>query len=241
MLDKLINEFINKKIVILGFGKEGKSTYNFLRKFLGNIHITINDQNESIKNDELIKNDDNLTIITGEKYLENLDQFDIIMKAPGITFKNINIDNFKNKIYSQLEFILKYYKDNIIGITGTKGKSTTSSLMYNILKNNDIDTLLLGNIGNPIFDYLNDINNDTILVIEMSSHQLEFVNYSPKYAIITNFYQDHLDHTKGIEDYYNSKLNITKFQEENDYLIYYEGCNTLDDHIKKNNIKSNIL
>lgn len=241
MLEKLINEFKNKKIVILGFGKEGKSTYKFLRKFLSDTHITIKDQNDNIRHDELIQNDNNITIITGLNYLEDLYEFDIIMKAPGITFKNINIDKFKDKIYSQLEFILKYYKDSIIGITGTKGKSTTSSLMYDILKNNNKDVLLLGNIGNPIFDYLNEINSDTILVIEMSSHQLEFVNYSPKYAIITNFYQDHLDHTNGIEDYYNSKLNIARFQNKEDYLLYYEGCDTLDNRIKDNNLKSHIL
>jgi len=241
MLEQLISEFQNKKIVILGFGKEGKSTYKFLRKYLGNIHITIKDQNEKIKNDELIKDDHNLTIITGPEYLEDLEEFDIIMKTPGITFKNINIDKFKDKIYSQLEFILKYYRNNIIGITGTKGKSTTSSLMYNILQNNNVDSLLLGNIGNPIFDYLDNIHSDTILVIEMSSHQLEFINNSPKYAIITNFYQDHLDHTNGVEDYYNSKLNITRFQNTQDYLLYYEGCETLDIHIQSNNITSNIL
>lgn len=241
MLEKLINEFRNKKIVILGFGKEGKSTYNFLRKYLKNIEITIRDANDNIKDDQLIANDKNVKIITGNDYLMDLEQYDIIMKTPGITFRDINIENIKDKIFSQLEYILKYYKENIIGITGTKGKSTTSSLMYEILNNNNRKTLLLGNIGNPIFDYLDKIDNDTLLVIEMSSHQLEYIDYSPKYAIITNFYQDHLDHTNGVDEYYHSKLNITRFQDDNDYFIYYEGCDTLDKYVKSLDIKSTVL
>ena len=153
----------------------------------------------------------------------------------------MDTSNFKDKIYSQLEILLKYYKNNIIGITGTKGKSTTSSLIYDILKNNNKKTLLLGNIGIPIFDYIDTIENDTILVVEMSSHQLEFVHSSPHIAIITNLYQDHLDHTNGLDDYYNCKMNITRFQDKNDALIYYKSCDTLDNLINIIKPKSNII
>lgn len=241
MIDNIISEFKNKKIVILGFGKEGKSTYKFIRKYLSDIPLTIKDKNDDIKKDPLLKQDKNLEIITGEDYLDDLDQYDLIMKTPGISFRDIDTSKFKDKIFSELEILLKYYKNNIIGITGTKGKSTTSSLIYDVLKNNKKKCLLLGNIGIPIFDFIDDIDKDTLLVVEMSSHQLEFINYSPKYAIITNFYEDHLDHTKGIEDYYNSKLNITRYQTSEDTLIYYEGCNTLDKYIKSLNSKSNII
>ena len=241
MLDKIIKDFQYKKILILGFGKEGKSTYSFLRKYLKDINITIKDQNHGIKNDPILENDNNVEVITGNNYLNDLEQYDIIMKSPGITFKNMDTSNFKDKIYSQLEILLKYYKNNIIGITGTKGKSTTSSLIYDILKNNNKKTLLLGNIGIPIFDYIDTIENDTILVVEMSSHQLEFVHSSPHIAIITNLYQDHLDHTNGLDDYYNCKMNITRFQDKNDALIYYKSCDTLDNLINIIKPKSNII
>jgi len=241
MLNNIIDEFKNKKIVILGFGKEGKSTYKFLRKYLTDINITIKDKNSSIKDDELLKDDNNIKIITGNNYLEELDKYDIIMKSPGITLKGIDISNIKDKICSQLEILLKYYKNNIIGITGTKGKSTTSSLIYNILKNNNKKCLLLGNIGIPIFDFIDTINNDTTLVVEMSSHQLEFVHSSPHIAIITNLYQDHLDHTNGIDDYYQCKMNIVKYQDDKDILIYYKGCDTLDNLINKIKPKSNVF
>jgi len=241
MINTIIKDFENKKIAILGFGKEGKSTYNFLRKYMGNIPLTIKDKNVTIKDDPLLKKQDNVEIVVGEDYLDDLDKYDIIMKSPGISFKNITTTNIKNKIYSQLEILLKYYKKNIIGITGTKGKSTTSSLIYNILKNNNKKCLLLGNIGIPIFDFIDTIEKDTLLVVEMSSHQLEFVNSSPHIAIITNLYQDHLDHTNGLDDYYKCKMNITKYQDENDILIYYKSCKTLDKLINNTPLTSNIL
>lgn len=241
MLKNIIKEFKNKKIVILGFGKEGKSTYQFLRKYLPNQKLIIKDQNKNIENDSTLQNDQNIEVITGNNYLDDLDKYDIIMKTPGITFKNIDISSIRNKIYSQLEILLKYYKNNIIGITGTKGKSTTSSLIYEILKNNNKKVLLLGNIGIPVFDFIDTITNETLLIVEMSSHQLEFVDNSPHIAIITNLYQDHLDHTNGLDDYYNCKMNITKYQDDKDTLIYYRSCDTLDNLINKISPKSNIL
>lgn len=241
MFKNVIKDFENKKIAILGFGKEGKSTYTLLRKYLKDIPLTIKDKNPSIKDDPVLGNDANVEIITGDNYLDELDKYDIIMKTPGITLKDIDISNIRNKICSQLEILLKYYKNNIIGITGTKGKSTTSSIIYDVLKNNNKKCLLLGNIGIPIFDFIDTIEIDTVLVVEMSSHQLEFVNSSPHIAIITNLYQDHLDHTKGIDDYYQSKMNITRYQNEDDILIYYKSCNTLDKLINDLKRNSNIF
>lgn len=237
----IISEFKDKKIVILGFGKEGRSTYHFIRKYLSDIIITIKDKNKGIESDQIFKEDRNVILITGDNYLDNLEEYDIIMKTPGISFKDIDTSKFKSKIFSQLEILLKYYRKNIIGITGTKGKSTTSSLMYDILKENGKKGFLLGNIGTPIFDFIDQIEDDTILVVEMSSHQLEFIDHSPHIAIITNFYEDHLDHTNGLEDYYQSKLNIARYQTNEDFLIYYKGCNVLDEHIKKINPKSSII
>ncbi len=241
MLNEIVKEFENKNIVILGFGKEGKSTYQFIRKYLKDIHLTIKDKNEDITKDPLIQNDPNLTILTGATYLDNLEQYDLIMKTPGISFKDIDTTLIRNKISSELEILLKYYKKNIIGITGTKGKSTTSSLIYEVLKKNKKKCFLLGNIGIPIFDFIEQIEPDTLLVVEMSSHQLEFVTYSPHIAIMTNLYEDHLDHTNSVNDYYQAKLNIARFQDNNDFLIYYKGCSTLDKLVPKLNISSNIL
>lgn len=214
MYKKIINKIKDKNIAILGFGREGKSTYNFIRKYLPEKELTIIDKQE-------IDIDDMYTVtISGENYLEDLDCFDLIIKTPGISLKDIDLTNIKDKITSQLELLLEVNRKNIIGITGTKGKSTTTSLIYEIVKSIYPDTFILGNIGIPVLDSTESYKEDTILVIEMSSHQLEFLKVSPHIGIILNLYQDHLDHSGTLEHYHNNKMNIFKYQTEEDYALY---------------------
>ena len=178
MYNKIIEKLKEKNIAILGFGKEGCSTYKFIRRHLKNKELTILDKNDITKNNTFLNEDKNIKIIIGETYLKNLEQYDLIIKAPGIALLDIDITNIKNKLTSQLELILEINRKNIIGITGTKGKSTTTSLIYNVIKEQNKNTFLLGNIGNPIFDYIEEFDENSKLIIEMSSHQLEFVKYS---------------------------------------------------------------
>lgn len=218
MIDKLIDYLKDKKILILGFGKEGQSTYRFIRKYLKDQKLYIADRKNV--NEDLIINDNNIEVIFGEEYLENLDNYDIIMKTPGISFANINIESFKEKIKSQLELFLEFIDVTTIGVTGSKGKSTTSSLIYQMLKDQNKDTVLMGNIGVPVFDCIEDIRESTIVVLEMSSHQLEYMDVSPNIAILLNIYEEHLDHYKSIKEYAEAKINIGRFQKENDYFLY---------------------
>ena len=218
MIDKLLEYLENKKILILGFGKEGISTYKFIRKHFQNKKIYIADKTNA--NEEMILKDKNVDINFGDNYLDNLKDFDIIMKTPGISFANINIESFKEKIKSQLELFLEFLDVTTIGVTGSKGKSTTSSLIYQILKDQNKDTVLMGNIGVPVFDCIEDIKESTIVVLEMSSHQLEYMDVSPNIAILLNIYEEHLDHYKSIKEYAEAKINIGRFQKENDYFIY---------------------
>ena len=240
MYRKIIEKLKDKKIAIVGFGKEGKSTYNFIRKHLKEQKLDILDKNNILLNNEYLEKDKNLKIIYGDNYLENLDKYDYIIKTPGITFLDINTDNFKDKITSQLQLILEINKKNIIGITGTKGKSTTSSLIYKIINEQNKNSFLLGNIGNPILDYIEDFNEDSCLVIEMSSHQLEFINESPHIGIVLNLYQDHLDHTGTLEKYHNDKMNMFKYQNKDDISIYDGQNKYLENLINKNNYISNL-
>lgn len=225
MYKKIIDKLKNKNIAILGFGREGKSTYNFIRKHLKEQKLTILDKNKIVLSDSCTQ------IITGDNYLENLENYDLIIKSPGITLKDINYHAIEAKITSELELILEVFSKNIIGITGTKGKSTTSSLMYQVLKNQGYDVYLLGNIGNPIFDDIENFTPETILVIEMSSHQLEFVHKSPHIAAILNLYQDHLDHAGNLEHYHNNKMNIFKYQEADDYSLYFDDDSYLTERM----------
>lgn len=220
MYMKIIDKLKNKNIAILGYGKEGKSTYKFLRKYIDS-KLTIIDRNEKLyeQNDEL-KKDSNIDIVVGENYLDNLDIYDIIIKSPGVKIPHDTNENIINKIYSQMELALEFYKDRVIGVTGTKGKSTTSSLLYKVLEDQNVDCYLLGNVGNPIFDYIEDISDNALLIIEMSSYQLEMVNYSPHIGILLNLYEEHLNYHETKDDYFLSKLNMFKYQKEDDYCLY---------------------
>lgn len=240
MYRKIIDKLKDKNIAILGFGREGKSTYNFIKKNIDDYKVTIIDGNDKLlENNSYLLEDKNLNFILGDDYLNDLDKYDLIIKTPGISFKNVDVTNIREKITSQLELVLEVFKNNCIGITGTKGKSTTTTLIYNVFKNQCKDTYLLGNIGIPLLDYVSEFKEDSILVIEMSGHQLEYVKVSPKYGIILNLFEEHLDHFGNLDNYYNSKLNMFKYQTESDYSLYCKDNDTLNNYILSNNYNSN--
>ena len=174
MLDKLLNFLEDKKILILGVGIEGKSTYDFLRRNFPEKQLYISDKKTNLleKYAEFLE-DINLELSMGENYLNGIEQYDLIIKTPGISFKNVNIAAFQNKITSQLQLLLEFVDVFTIGITGTKGKSTTSSLIYQILKEQNKKTFLLGNIGEPIFDKMEELEKDSVVVLELSSHAVQ--------------------------------------------------------------------
>ena len=238
MQEKIFGYLDGKKIAILGFGMEGKSTYKFIRKFSDTLLYILDQKDYS--NDELIKDDKNVVMIT-DNYLDNLDSYDVIIKAPGVILKDIDISNFKDKITSQLELLMSVFKDNIIGVTGTKGKSTTSTLIYEMFKSCEYDAYLLGNIGTAIFDEIDKFKEDSILVIEMSALQLEFVDVSPHVALLLNLFEEHLDHAGSVEHYYSNKLNIFKYQGKKDTGIYAYDNDNVRSYIDKNNYKQDMI
>lgn len=225
ILDEFKEDLKNKKIAIWGLGKEGISTLQFI-------------QNNNIKCKEIgILDTNDLPEIEGTKKLnktEELNKYDLIFKSPGIVADKSKIDI--DKLTSQTEEFIKILSEQIIGITGTKGKSTTSSLTYTILKNYYPNTVLVGNIGIPCFNAINEIDEDTKIVFELSCHQLEFIRYSPHIAVILDLYPDHLDHYKTFENYINAKLNINKFQKYEDILIFGETCKKYINSTINNNI-----
>lgn len=229
MFKQIIDYLSGKKIAILGFGMEGKSTYNFIRKY-SDMPLTIIDKNNVYEtNKELLSSDNKLNYIFGDDYLHKLDGFDLIIKSPGVITKDIDTTNIP--FTSQLELLLMVNREYVIGITATKGKSTTTSLTSAVLKANGIDAKLVGNIGVPIFDEIESMNEDTYMVVEMSSSQLEFVTYSPHIAAILNLYEDHLDHCGTIEHYHANKLQIFKHQTNSDYAIYCSDIEPLNSYI----------
>ena len=238
MIADLINYFQNKKILILGFGREGQSTYKLIRKYIKEQTLYIADRKENFeKNYEFLSQDKNIKCISGEGYLEDLEEYDVIMKSPGISFVGLDTSKFYNNIKSQLELLLEFFDMFTIGITGTKGKSTTSSLIYKVLKEQNVKSMLLGNIGVPVFEYIDTIPNDTTLILEMSSHQLEYMKLSPNISILLNIYPEHLDHYESFEKYAEAKCNIFKYQNKSDYFIYNSDDETINKFLKDEEAK----
>lgn len=193
-----IDQLAHKKILILGYGKEGKATENFLRDRVPSAQITIADQ---------AKNPD---------YLDAQFATDIVIKSPSIpphllkvpytTATNIFFDNDA------------HFK---IGVTGSKGKSTTSSLIYHILKTAGKSVYLIGNIGTPMISFLHQhIEKDAIFVIEMSSYQLEDIEFSPNISVIVSLFPDHLDHHGTVEQYYAAKKRIFAHAKPSDVFVF---------------------
>ena len=239
--DNLKALFINKKLAILGFGREGTSSYHLIRRIFPENKIAIFDRNEDITLIPFLKGDLNCTIYSGKNYLENLVNYDFIIKSPGISYKEISGISFKGIISSQTDIFLSCFSSQVIGITGTKGKSTTSSLFLHILKESGYDVVFVGNIGIPPFDELDKIKDNTYIVYELSSHQLESVNHSPHISIILNIFQEHLDHYKSYDDYQKAKMNIGKFQKRDDFFIYNADNSEIVKHLNELDYKGTLL
>ncbi len=229
----LIDYIKDKKILILGFGREGKSTYNFIRKYLHEKQLTIGDKN-SVKIE-----DGNVSYDCGEDYLDNLGNYDLVFKSPGIPFVGVRYPD-TTEITCQTDMFLRFADCTVVGITGTKGKTTTSTLIFRMLSEAGFDTSLIGNMGVPVFEKI-DMPETSVAVIEMSSHQLEFTKSSPHVAVMTNIYEEHLDHyEEGFKGYVNSKLNIVKHQTASDFFVF-NGTQGLKEYIDTDALESECI
>jgi len=227
-----IDELKDKKILILGFGKEGRDTLKFLKKIFPKKVIGIADQKQfPISNFQF----PNVKLNFGNNYLKALRNYDVIIKSPGIPIHLPEIEKaFKEgKITSQTEIFFENCPGKIIGITGTKGKGTTASLVYQILKKGGIKVHLIGNIGRPVLSTLFSASANDVYIYELSSHQLYNLKKSPQIAVFLNIYPDHLDYYKNFKEYVNAKANIGRYQTKNDYLIYNSSDEVVKEIVKK--------
>ena len=231
MYKRIVDYIKDKKIAILGFGKEGKSTYKLIRKYLPEKKIVVLDQNENSIND---LNDNKLELISNN-YLDKLNDYDLIIKTPGISLINRKYDT---EITSQFDLLLRFTNVKLIGVTGTKGKSTTSSLIYQIIKDQIENTFYVGNIGIPVFDYIEEFNEESLIVAEMSAHQLYDLKNSPFIGIILNLFPEHLDYFNTLENYYSAKLNMFRYQNVEDYALYYDKNTSLNNLVQELKIES---
>jgi len=225
-----IKQFLEgKRIVLVGCGREGISTYRFIRSMLPVQPLTIADQDVKLvdKYPEF-GTDSFLEFNLGASYLSGLNDYDLIIKAPGVSFKDLLEQPSREKISSQTDLFLRMYSKQVTGITGTKGKSTTSSLIKHIAGKCFRNNILVGNIGVPPFDMLDHIKKNTIIIYELSSHQLQYITVAPHISILLNLYEEHLDHYKSFLEYQLAKMNIALYQQPGDHFIY----NHDDENIK---------
>lgn len=230
MIDHIRKRIENKKVLILGFGREGKSTLKLFLEAGGAKELAVGDLKEFSRKDLAYLNEETaevqaagfeeINFICGPDYQKAMDDYDLVMKSPGIVLER-PVEEYKAEILSQMQLIFEVYRDRIIGITGTKGKSTTTTLLYHILKESGVPAVLAGNIGIPVFDIVHKIEKDSLLILELSCHQLEYMTVSPKRGVLLNIYEEHLDHYGTMEKYVASKEKIYENQMLGDLLYVH--------------------
>ena len=229
------NLFHKKLFLIYGFGKSGFASFKFLNN-KNNCKI-IDDYPKNIPS-KFKKN------IIKHKQLKNF-FFDYIILSPGIDINKCKISRYlnknKSKIITDLDiFHLNYPKIKKITITGTNGKSTTSKLIFDVLKINKQDARLTGNIGKPILSEKK-INNKTVFVVEASSYQLEYSQFfKSDYSLILNLSPDHLERHKNFRNYVNAKFKLIQNQSKGKHAFIENKNFYLNRLIKKSKIKSKV-
>lgn len=214
----------NKNILIIGLARTGVATINQLSKLGANIIVNDLKKQEDLKE---ILNElsslENVTYILGE-HITDISNIDLAIISPGVPTDLTFVKMLKEKyieVIGEIELAYRLApKNNYIGITGTNGKTTTTSLLCSILKASNFDTHITGNIGNPLINTIDTATKESKIVTELSSFQLESIqSYKPKISIILNITPDHLNRHKTMENYINAKAQIFKNQDEHNYTI----------------------
>jgi len=223
------HDYTNKKILILGLGlnEGGVGSARFFAEKGADVLVTdVKSKTELEPSLEKLKEFSNIKYhLDGHKY-EDVDWADLIIRNQAIKPSNPYLKHAiesGKEIETDVGIFLDFVKsENIIGITGTKGKSTTASLIHHVLDSSGKKVILSGNIGKSVLGLVNHIDDKTLVVLEISSFQLESFEQkkvSPKYAVITNIYPDHLNYYGSMDEYIAAKKLIAKFQTKNDFLF----------------------
>ena len=222
-LEKFEKNIKNKKIAVIGIGVSNIPLIDYLFEKGAVVTIFDDREEEKISKDiiEKIKKY-NFNCFFGKRNLDNLHGFEIIFRSPSClpTKTELVIEKERGAIVTtEIEQLIKMAPCKVIGVTGSDGKTTTTSLIYAILKDGGYNCFLGGNIGIPLFTEIKNMTPNDVVVLELSSFQLMNMEISPNISVITNIAPNHLDIHKSYEEYIDSKKNIFKYQKNNDILV----------------------
>ncbi|SEG15012.1 UDP-N-acetylmuramoylalanine--D-glutamate ligase [Caloramator fervidus] len=219
-------EFIKgKKVAVVGIGISNRPLIKKLVEY--GAKVTAFDKKENIENKEELEAL-GVNFILGSDYLEKLEDFEVIFRTPSLLPTNKYLIKAKEKgayITSEIREFVKYCKGKIFGVTGSDGKTTTTTLIYEMLKKQGYNVYIGGNIGIPIFDKIEEIKEEDYVVLELSSFQLMDFDVSPMVSVITNLSPNHLDYHKDMEEYVRAKENIFLHQNKDGITILNKDNN----------------
>lgn len=241
-LEEFNKSLYNKKVAIIGLGVSNAPLIDYLHNLNAVIKVFDKRTEDKIDTDILNKVEEyKLDKNFGENYLSNLKDFDIIFKSPSCRPDLPEIVEEVKRgaiLTSEIELVLELAPCKVIAVTGSDGKTTTTSLIYEILKNK-YKCFLGGNIGTPLFTKIAEMKPEDIVVLELSSFQLMTMKKSPDIAVVTNVTPNHLDIHKSYEEYIEAKTNIFKNQQENDLLVLNYDNQITRDFSKQ--VKGNVV
>jgi UDP-N-acetylmuramoylalanine--D-glutamate ligase len=210
----VLEELKNKRVGILGYGREGKSVARYLDRH--GIKPVLFDKSRELEAGKF-------DAFTGEGYLDHLSEVEVLFRSPGfwrLEPKLVEFGKNGGLITSQTIWFFENCPADIIGVTGTKGKGTTTTLAYELAKANGKKAYLTGNIGldDPL-DFLDRVEASDLVYFELSSFQLQDLKISPHIGVVLMVTADHLDHHQDITEYHKAKTAIVKYQKDSDFAI----------------------
>lgn len=213
------------KIALLGFDREGRSTYRFLirnaKKLWGagpRPEFWVLDRNPDIRVPRGVRS------VLGKGYLNDLSRFDIVFRTPGIPYTNPEITNARKRgteVSSLTKLFFEHCPATIVGVTGSKGKTTATALLYKLLRAGGKKVYIAGNSRDAALDLLPRLTKDSLVVLELSSFQLHDLDRSPRVAAFLEMFPEHQDAHGSVAEYYRAKGNLAAHQKKTDAVFYF--------------------
>jgi len=220
--DDFKNFIKGKKTAVVGIGISNTPLIDFLVQLGAQVSAFDRKKENDLGEIAIEFRKKGVNLVLGENYLDNLKGFEVIFKTPSMRIDSPAFLTAREEgayITSEMEEFVRYCPAKIYGVTGSDGKTTTTTLVYNMLKEQGYKTWVGGNIGTPLFTKIEEISIEDRVVLELSSFQLMTMNVSPEIAIVTNLSPNHLDIHKDMDEYVESKKNVFKYQKESGLLI----------------------